>query len=206
MRKFLKKLHTFIVDGVNLYSIEKFANKIKEFYKKNGFLDADVDFLTEENISKKETVIKIFIYEGKPYKVNNIRISSDTNIPKKLHKFLKSFKGRIYKKAEIENRLRKLMNHHIKNGYINSYYVIKDKKAENYSVDLYIEIFKGKKYLLSKVKFEGYTFKNTIDTPILYKPEIIIKKQLEYEKYLKSLGYFDSKVEFTIKTESYKTK
>ena len=204
--KILKKLYTFIEDGVNLYSTEKFANKIKEFYKKNGFLDADVDFLIEENISKKETVIKIFIYEGKPYKVNNIRISSDTNIPKKLHEFLKSFKGRIYKKVEIENRLRKLMNHYIKNGYINSYYVIKDKKAENYSVDLYIEIFKGKKYLLSEVKFEGYTFKNTIDTPILYKPEIIIRKKLEYEKYLKSLGYFDSKVEFKVKTKSYKNK
>lgn len=204
--KNLKKLHTFIADGVNLYSIEKFANKIKEFYKSNGFLDADVDFLTEENISKKETIIKIFIYEGKPYKVNNVKIFSDTNVPQNIYEFLKSFKERIFKKVEIEDKLRKLIRYYTKNGYINSYYVIKYKKEKNYLVDIYIELYKGKKYLLSEVKFEGYTFKNTIDTPVLYKPEIIIRKKLEYEKYLKSLGFFDSKVDFKVKTKSYKNK
>ncbi len=197
----LEKFHTFSIDGVNIYSVNKFAQKIKKFYRERGFLDADVDFFINDNIKNRETLIKIYVYEGKPYKIANLEASYDTQPPKDIKKIFNSLKGKVYKEIELRKKLQKLINSYQKNGYINSYFVIKHKKEKNNLVNLYIEIFQGKKYLLSKVKFEGYVFKESIDTPTIYNPQLIIDKQLKYQKYLKSLGYFDSRVEFKVDTK-----
>jgi len=132
--------------------------RIKEFYKSEGFLEVKVDYKVERKNGRHD--IYIFIEEGPRYKLGEVRIEGNTlyayaelvgNILEKNKR-----KGGFYREAVLQKLKRNIKDLYSEIGFANAF-VEESKKidAERKEVSVLLRVHEGKPVYIRKVKIEG---------------------------------------------------
>ena len=195
--KKLKKLLTFYEKGFNYFQLNESIERIKKLYQDYGYINVNV-FVDIKRKSNSQTNLIFKIEEGNVYKITNISVKTDIeNIAEKIKT---KFEGQIYTKYEFIKYIEKIIKKYQKDGYLNSSYKIKESFDEdNKTVAIDLEIYKGNKFILKKVTFKGYSFKDIPKTPQVYDSKLILEYLAKYKKFIKNKGYFDGDVLLDVK-------
>lgn len=180
----LKKLLTFVDSGVSVYQINKTRENIKNFLIQKGFLDSDVDISLVQK-SDFESLIRIKVFEGNRYILKEIKGFSKLN----------SLVGKPYSREKVKDILDRYINQLIESGFLTAKYrIFENIDRKNKTVSLSIEIIRGKKFVLEKIRIKNFSIKYSVKLPVPYNGKILLDLQEEFRKNLKDMGYFDGKV------------
>jgi outer membrane protein insertion porin family len=138
---------------------------IVDFYKKNGYRDAEVlgDSLIFYNNNKDLRII-INVYEGPQYKVRNISWEGNTVYPDDLLNYRLDFSmGDIYNYEKFQRNLRgndsqtDVSALYLDNGYLTFQVQADEIKVAEDSIDISIRIEERNQFRVSKVNITGNT-------------------------------------------------
>ncbi|MGB5529958.1 MAG: outer membrane protein assembly factor BamA [Ignavibacteriaceae bacterium] len=144
---------------------EKDKQLVVDYYKKNGYRDAEVlsDSLNYSN-NKKDLEIAIDLYEGPQYKVRDITFEGNTVYPDfVLTERLDFAKGDIYDYEKFQRNLRgneaqtDISALYLDNGYLTFNAQAEEKKVASDSIDIHIRIEERNQFRVSHVEIEGNT-------------------------------------------------
>ncbi|NPA52438.1 MAG: BamA/TamA family outer membrane protein [Aquificae bacterium] len=190
--KELKKFLTFVDTGVSVFQLNKTKENIEKFYIDNGFLDAKVK-IKLHTIDDFNTQIIIYIDEGKRYILQKIEGNFKS-------KSLAKFVGKPYKKLTIKKILDSYIQSLIDKGFLRASYHIEEKiNRETTEVTLFIDLIKGKKFILEKIEIKNYKIKKLPKLPTAYNGKLLLELQEKFAKLLKDNGYFDADVLLDVK-------
>ncbi len=144
---------------------EEDKKKIINFYKKNGYLDAEI---TSDSMwydeSKRNLNIMLNIYEGNQYKIRNITWHGNTVYPSTLlAQRLGFFKGDVYNVEKFEKNLRgnedqtDVASVYLDNGYLTFSLDPEEKRITPDSVDIDIRVYERNQFRLARVDIKGNT-------------------------------------------------
>lgn len=198
----LKKELTFYQEGVNFYQIGVSVENLENMYRNAGFLDVQIVPQFKEDVNERKTTIKFLINEGERYLIEDIDLETDI---KGLKEKLTKFVGLPYKREEIKNFLVNTIEKYYHNGFLNySLNIDEIINKEEKTVYLQITALKGKPFILTEFKVEGYNWKGEKpDIPSPYEPEKVIDIMDRINEKLKDIGYIDvhSELEAQFKEE-----
>ena len=144
---------------------EKDKQLVVDYYKKNGYRDAEVldDSLNYFN-DKKDLRIVIDLYEGPQYKVRDITFEGNTVYPDYvLSERLDFAKGDVYNYEKFQRNLRgneaqtDISALYLDNGYLTFNAQAEEKKVASDSIDVHIRIEERNQFRVSHVEIEGNT-------------------------------------------------
>ena len=144
---------------------EKDKQLVVDYYKKNGYRDAEVlsDTLIYSN-EKKDLGIVIDLYEGPQYKVRDITFEGNTVYPDYILTGRLDFaKGDIYDYEKFQRNLRgneaqsDISALYLDNGYLTFNAQAEEKKVALDSIDIHIRIEERNQFKVSHVEIEGNT-------------------------------------------------
>ena len=144
---------------------EKDKQLVVDYYKKNGYRDAEVldDSLIYFN-DKKDLRIVIDLYEGPQYKVRDITFEGNTVYPDYvLTERLDFAKGDVYNYEKFQRNLRgneaqtDISALYLDNGYLTFNAQAEEKKVALDSIDIHIRIEERNQFRVSHVEIEGNT-------------------------------------------------
>ncbi|WP_457644058.1 BamA/OMP85 family outer membrane protein [Persephonella sp.] len=196
----LKKVLTFYDEGVNFYQIGVSVENLENLYRNSGFLDVEIIPQFKEDVQNKESLIKFIIDEGKRYLIEYIDLETDIE---DLKKILGKYIGLPYRREEIKKFLISYVEKYYREGYLNYSLNIEEVlNKEEKTVYLQISVFKGKPYILSHFKVDGYNWRGEIpEIPSPYDPEKVISIMDKINKTLKDQGYIDVNTELDAQFE-----
>lgn len=150
-----------ITDDVKILA----ANKIKEFYRKKGFLNAKVDIKDSPDEEKANSVkLIIDIKKNNRVKIDDIYFIGNSYVnDKTLRKKMKNIKkvGTIFKKSkyidsEFEDDKKKIVEYYNKLGYRDCR-IVGDTIAYNRNNNMVIQlrIFEGSRYKFNNITWKG---------------------------------------------------
>ncbi len=150
-----------ITDDVKILA----ANKIKEFYRKKGYLNAKVDIKDSPDEEKTNSVkLMIDIKKNKRVKIDDIYFIGNSYVnDKTLRKKMKNTKkvGTIFKKSkfidsEFEDDKKKIVEYYNKLGYRDCR-IVGDTLAYNHNDNMVIQlrIFEGNRYKFNNITWKG---------------------------------------------------
>ncbi len=200
--KKLIKVLTFKDKGFNYFQLNESIERIKKLYQDYGYINVKVfvDIKRRENL---ETYLIFKIEEGNVYKIKNISVKTDIQGLEQKIKF--KFEGKIYTKLKFQKYIQKLLEKYQKEGFLNASYKIKEEfDEENKTVFIKLEILKGNKFILKKIIFKGYKFKDVPKTPQVYDSNLLLEYLTKYKKEIKNKGYFNGDVLLDVKFEKAK--
>jgi len=144
---------------------EKDKKLIVDFYKKNGYRDAEVlgDSLDLYNNNEDLRII-INVYEGPQYKIRNITWEGNTVYPDFLLKERLDFaNGDVYDYEKFQRNLRgneaqtDISALYLDNGYLTFNAQAEEKRVAEDSVDIHIRIEERNQFRISRVDITGNT-------------------------------------------------
>ena len=144
---------------------EKDKQLVVDYYKKNGYRDAEVlsDSLIYSN-DKKDLGIVIDLYEGPQYKVRDITFEGNTVYPDYVLTGRLDFaKGDVYDYEKFQRNLRgneaqsDISALYLDNGYLTFNAQAEEKKVASDSIDIHIRIEERNQFKVSHVEIEGNT-------------------------------------------------
>ena len=144
---------------------EKDKQRIVDFYKKNGYLDAEVlsDSLTYSQDRKKLTIV-MTVREGAQYKIRNITWEGSTVYrPEVLNDRLQCRPGEIYNQERFEQNLRgnpdqtDVASLYLDNGYLTFALEPDIRRVAPDSLDIAIRIMERNQFRIGKVDIKGNT-------------------------------------------------
>jgi len=144
---------------------EKDKQKLKEFYRKNGFRDFEIIKDTFEVMEDKRGV-KIFItvYEGPQYKIRNIKFEGNTIYSSDvLMQRLGFSKGDIYDYEKFNQNLRgnktqtDVASLYLDNGYLTFNLLVNETKVPPDSIDVNIKIIENNRFKIGLINVAGNT-------------------------------------------------
>jgi len=144
---------------------EKDKQLVVDYYKKNGYRDAEVlnDSLIYFN-DKKDLRIVIDVYEGPQYKIRDITFEGNTVYPGYvLTERLDFAKGDVYNYEKFQRNLRgneaqtDISALYLDNGYLTFNAQAEEKKVASDSIDIHIRIEERNQFRVSHVEIEGNT-------------------------------------------------
>lgn len=149
----------------NPKEFEKDKTLVVDYYRKNGYRDAEVLsdslFYYDENKSLK---IIMDIYEGPQYKVRNISWDGNTVYPEAvLNERLDFAKGEIFDYDKFQKNLRgneaqtDVSALYLDNGYLTFNVEAEEKRVAEDSIDVFIRVDERNQFRISKVNIEGNT-------------------------------------------------
>lgn len=142
---------------------KKDKDLIIKFYRKNGYLDAEIvsDSLIYSN-DKKDVKIVINVDEGPQYKVRNITWEGNTVYPASvLNERLDFAKGDVYNQEKFEQNLRgnekqsDVSALYLDNGYLTFNAQAKETKVAGDSVDITIRVEERNQFRVGRVDIYG---------------------------------------------------
>lgn len=152
------------------FNIQKFSkgfHKLKEFYVKKGYFEAQLDYEVTKDASKNEVAIEISIREGKSGLIRSISyegFSKDeiTQLKEELHikafnPLISWYKGTgIYREDAMDYDKMTLLQFLRNKGYANAKIVIEvlDTPKKN-RIDLLVKADRGDLYEFGEIQFEG---------------------------------------------------
>lgn len=147
----------------NYEDYKKDKELLKKFFRKEGFLDADIirDTIIFDE-AKKAIHIQIEIYEGKRFYVRNINFTGNTIHSSELLKRRLEFEqGDVYNEEKFNLNLQgnqestDALSLYMDNGYLQARMEPKIKKVAPDSVDIEISVYEGDRYKIGRVEIVG---------------------------------------------------
>ncbi len=137
--------------------------KLIQFYKKNGFRDAELmSDSIDYTISKDRMALKLFIYEGPQYKIRNITWEGNTVFKTEaLNARLGMTAGEMYNMEKFERNLRSneeqsdVSSLYLDNGYLTMQVEPEETKVGGDSLDIVIKIREHNQFRIGKVDIRG---------------------------------------------------
>lgn len=139
--------------------------KIVQFYKKNGYRDAELisDSLLFGD-DKESITLKLVLFEGPQYKIRNIMWEGSTVFrPEALNARLGFSKGEVYNMEKFERNLRgnedqsDVSSLYLDNGYLTVSIEPEEQKVGGDSLDLVIHVRERNQFKVGKVEIKGNT-------------------------------------------------
>jgi outer membrane protein insertion porin family len=136
---------------------------IVDFYKKNGYRDAEIifDTLIYSN-DKKDLKIAMDVYEGPQYKIRNITWEGNTVYPSfALTERLEFSSGDVYNMEKFEQNLRgnekqsDVSALYLDNGYLTFNLQTKETKVSEDSIDIIIRVEERNQFKIGRVDISG---------------------------------------------------
>jgi outer membrane protein insertion porin family len=144
--------------GFDPEKFEEDKEKILEFYKKNGFLDAQI---VSDSIwyapNQKDMFIQMVLTEGEKYKFGETSWEGNKLFSlDKLNRQVKFKEGEIYNQEKYEETLANIYSLYQEEGYI--YLVVEDKTTTKGNlVNIHYQITEGVPANVHKINIEGNT-------------------------------------------------
>jgi outer membrane protein insertion porin family len=149
----------------NPKEFEKDKSFIVDFYRENGYRDAEVftDSLIYSNENKDLKII-MNVYEGPQYKIRNISWEGNTVYPQEvLTERLDFARGDIFNYDKFQKNLRgneaqtDVSALYLDNGYLTFNLQAEEKRVAQDSIDIFIRVDERNQFKVSKVNIEGNT-------------------------------------------------
>ncbi len=177
--------------------------KIKEFYKNNGFFDFEIkDNKVIYNKERTKINIDIVISEGKQYRIGKIDFIGNSVYPsEELRKVINLKSGKIYSQESYELAVMNLQEKYSEKGYIKVQIEPEMKRSETGLINIILKITENDIYYVGDIYVEG----NEITKDYVILREILIKQNDPFDilkikktnEKLYNLGFFeDVKIDF----------
>lgn len=153
-----------VLTGSGRYDADQFEDDlevVRELYRKEGFLDVEIDPANVQIAypTKRKMEIRISVDEGKRYRVGSISFEGNELYGEQILKLLLRVRpGEIYKPEEIDEDIEAIENFYGQLGYMETRSVI--KRVPNVAtgdIDLIYKIYESEKFLVESVEIEGNT-------------------------------------------------
>ncbi|MGE5284920.1 MAG: outer membrane protein assembly factor BamA [Actinomycetota bacterium] len=162
-----KGILSFITDSGTFKKdvIETDVRKIEALYQNSGFLDSKI-FDPVLGRGKKGLVVTIRVFEGRQYRVGEVRFSGDSGIPEEtLRKTVKLHRGDLFDRETLLSDLLALTTLVNDEGYAQALVSPGVEKRKEYPVaDVTYRFERGTKFRFGKVEVSGNT--KTLDRVI----------------------------------------
>lgn len=138
---------------------------IVQFYRKNGYRDAQVigDSIWYSD-NKKDMNIQIHVYEGPQFKIRNIDWDGNTVYTDEILNERLGFKrGDIYNQEKFEQNLRgnesqtDVASLYLDNGYLTFNLEPEETRVAEDSIDIRIKVYERNKFVIGQVNIKGNT-------------------------------------------------
>jgi outer membrane protein insertion porin family len=151
--------------------LENDVRKIEALYQNNGFMDSKI-FEPVVGRGKKGLVLTIRIFEGRQYRVGEIRFSGESGIPEeKLRKTVKLARGELFNREKILSDLLALTTLVNDEGYAQALVSPGvEKRKEHPVADVTYRFERGTKFHFGKVEIAGNT--KTMDRVIRHSLDV----------------------------------
>jgi outer membrane protein insertion porin family len=151
--------------------LENDVRKIEALYQNNGFMDSKI-FEPVVGRGKKGLVLTIRIFEGRQYRVGEIRFSGESGIPEeKLRKTVKLTRGELFNREKILSDLLALTTLVNDEGYAQALVSPGvEKRKEHPVADVTYRFERGTKFHFGKVEIAGNT--KTMDRVIRHSLDV----------------------------------
>ncbi|MDD5595259.1 MAG: outer membrane protein assembly factor BamA [Candidatus Omnitrophica bacterium] len=173
--------------------------RIKSFYRKNGYTDVSVDYDTKADAKKPYLIyITIHIKEGKKYLVGNLTLSGNKDISEKdlLAKLKDATPGKVFSQESMKQDISSMLSLYFDRGYIAAQ--IQETTALNSQsgrIDITYNITESEIMYVDKIKVRG----NVKTKDIVVRRELRIRpgdrfdgeKLRRSKERLQNLGFFD---------------
>ncbi len=188
--------------------LDEDMNRIKEFYEKEGYIDAIADYELEY-LGKGRAAVKINVYEGKRYYVDEIMAEGNSIVTEqKIKRTMENtFVGGIYSRENLEKDVSKVRELYFDRGYI--FAQVREAVSLNPdtgNVSVKLDVIEGDLAYLEKIKVQGNT--RTRDVVVRRELRMYPGDQFDGEKLrrskqkLKDMGYFEE-VDFDMEDTRY---
>ena len=144
---------------------EDAKKKLVEFYKKNGFRDAELiadSIVFSEN--KQDIILKLFVFEGPQYKIGNITWEGNTVFKTETLVERLGFKsGEVYDMEKFEQNLRAnqdqtdVASMYLDNGYLTVQIEPEEQKIGEDVIDIIIRLRERNQFKIAAVDIRGNT-------------------------------------------------
>ncbi|HQU12755.1 MAG TPA: outer membrane protein assembly factor BamA, partial [Thermodesulfobacteriota bacterium] len=168
-----KGLLSFITDSGTFKKdvLENDVRKIEALYQNSGFLDSKI-FEPVVGRGKKGLILTIRIFEGRQYRVGEIRFSGESGIPEKtLRKTVKLRRGDLFDRETLLSDLLALTTLVNDEGYAQALVSPGVEKRKEYPVaDVTYRFERGTKFRFGRVEVSGNT--KTLDRVIRHSLDV----------------------------------
>ncbi len=155
-----KGLFSFITDSGTFKKdvLENDVRKIEALYQNSGFLDSKI-FDPEVRRGRKGLEITIHVFEGKQYRVGDIRFAGETEVPAEdLRKTVKLATASVFNRETLLSDLLALTTSRNDRGYAQALVTPVIEKRKAYPVaDVTYKMERGRKFRFGKVEVVGNT-------------------------------------------------
>lgn len=206
----IKPLSTF-----DRLAFNKAFHKIKAYYVKQGFFEAELSYDTVVDPDCNEVDIDIKICEGRAGHIKNIIFCGFTSdeesdlleqiITKKYNFFFSWYTGEgTYHEEAIQQDQFVILNYLQNEGYADARVEIEVKETCNNKIDIYINADRGEIYRVGRINFSGNTLFSdcqienefTFGEGSPYSPEAVRKTLANISDLYGRKGYIDANVDF----------
>ena len=151
--------------------VETDVRKIEGLYQNNGVLDSKV-FEPVVSRGKKGLIVTIRIFEGRQYRVGEVRFSGESGIPEEtLRKTVKLHRGDLFNRETLLSDLLALTTLVNDQGYAQALVSPGIEKRKEYPVaDVTYRFERGTKFRFGKVEISGNT--KTLDRVVRYNLDV----------------------------------
>jgi outer membrane protein insertion porin family len=134
-------------------------DKLKDFYRSNGYIDMEVRDTRVERVSPKWIVVHIDVFEGRQYKVGDVKIEGNTLFPlAELEKQLKMKTGQTFTPDGLSKDIKALQDYYGGRGYLDTLVrSTRNPNVETGRIDLAYAIKEGPLTYINKIDIRGNT-------------------------------------------------
>jgi len=131
-------------------------DKIAQFYKENGYLDAVVSSDLEYSWDKRRLTVVVDVVEGMRYTVGDVTVrGAEKFTGEALYANLTLVKGKLFSLSDYERDNRALTDFYGERGYLNVRIARKERFPEAGQVELVYEIREGEPVKLGRIEIRG---------------------------------------------------
>jgi len=214
-RRLLKEVKTVQNGSLDERQIKEDAEKLHEFYQKNGYNQAQVTYTIDRNRSTGFGAVLFKVREGNKVRISDIRfIGNDSLKPRRLRKEMDTAKWHIFswltgggrfQDDKFEEDLEKLRDYYKDRGFLDV-----EISEDNISFDyptpnrlvLTIRVKEGRQYRIGDITFSGNKLhpESLLRLILRQKPGMVFRpsrldKDIEgLEDFYKRGGYLDTRV------------
>ena len=155
-----KGFFSFITDSGTFKKdvLENDVRKIEALYQNSGFLDSKI-FEPEVGRGKKGLILTIRVFEGRQYRVGEVRFAGESGIPEEtLRKTVKLARGDLFRRETLLSDLLAMTTLMNDDGYAQALVSPGVEKRKEYPVaDVTYRFERGTKFRFGKVEISGNT-------------------------------------------------
>jgi len=178
-------------------------DRILKFYRKNGYLDAEVvSDSTWYSTDKRKITVLLNVRDGPQYKIRSIGWEGNTVYrPEVLNERLQCYPGQVYDQEKFEQNLRgnpdqtDVASLYLDNGYLKFNLVPDVKRVGTDSLDITIHVYERNQFHVGQVEVHGNkkTRDNVIRRELFTKPGDFFNRSaiIRSLRQLSQLNYFN---------------